>query len=239
MHSGRRSLTTTIRFLEENQQSATIVEYIASKYALTLNPQKTLQQNAWSLIDNLMQYTGNLDDDEPQPMIIENLRQQIIPAFKDKLNVMAYTGKWYTAASIPRPFDRGTAWKTADYELFPTREGQSPIIRVTNTAYNQDNSVRGKITGTARSVEPDNPAALYVSFPTGQPGPTETPKANYLIHDTDYESYAIVGSYDGSNLYLLVRHRPVAREFYNRLVEYAQRLGYDVRKLVEDYGAVQ
>ena len=252
MQADRQSLKTSIYFLLDNRESATIVEYIAGKYGLSLNPQKTLAQNAQSLIDHLMQYTGSLDDGSDeitqrfQPNVsrepartIENVPRQITLAFKQRLHLAAYMGKWYSAASIPQPFDRGTAWKTADYEVLPTNNSQLPMVKVTNTAYNQDGSVRASIVGTARVLDAINLAALYVSFPTGQPEGQTSPRANYLIHDTDYDNYAVVGSYDGSNLYLLVRQRPIRRSFYNDLVQYAERLGYDVERLVEDYGAIQ
>lgn len=244
MQADRQSLKTSIYFLVDNRESANVVEYIAGKYDLALNPQKTLAQNAQSLIDHLMQYTSSLDDgSDNQRNQSTNKSPQIVPeitlTFKQRLHLSAYMGKWYSAASIPQPFDRGTAWKTADYAILPTTNSQLPMVKVTNTAYNRDGSVRATIVGTARVLDPMNLAALYVSFPTGQPEGQTSPRANYLIHDTDYENYAVVGSYDGSNLYLLVRQRPINRAFYNDLVQYAKRLGYDVSRLVEDYGAIQ
>ena len=62
MQDTRQSLKISLAFLVENQRSATIVEYIAKKYDLDMNPQKTLAQNAQSLVDHLMQYTGDLAD---------------------------------------------------------------------------------------------------------------------------------------------------------------------------------
>ena len=239
MEVDRQSLKTSIYFLLDNRESATIVEYIAGKYGLAINPAKTLAQNAQSLINYLMNFTGSLEDESPQTLAANKLiaRQNNIQ-FKEGLNLKAYMGKWYNAASFPQAFDRGLAWKTADYELLPSNSSL-PVIKVINTGHNEDGSIKAVIPGTAQIVDPKNLAALYVSFPTGQPQTEENPTANYLIHDTDYTNYAVVGSYDKLDLYLLVRQRPISRNLYNRLVDYASRLGYDVSKLAEDYGAIQ
>ncbi len=249
MQDTRQSLKTTIYFLLDNWNSATVVEYIATKYSLQLNPQKTLTENAQSLVDHLMQYTSSLADEQPESKLnvpapgnfsTPPAAREIRLEFQPRLFLPAYMGKWYTAASIPQPFDRGTAWKTADYELAQTSGRQLPSVKVTNTAYNQDDSVRAAIVGSAQVVDPLNLAALHVSFPTGQPSNSATsPRANYLIHRTDYDNYAVVGSSDGSNLYLLVRRRPISADFYDKLVEYAKSLGYDTGRLVQDYGSVQ
>jgi apolipoprotein D and lipocalin family protein len=149
-----------------------------------------------------------------------------------------YQGLWYDVARFPKFFDKTTPWQTAEYTLKNDEKGK--YVEVYNTAYNKDGSVKKDIFGKARIVNPEEPAALYVSFSNivsfffGDPD-----TANYLVHETDYDSYAVVGSYDRTSLYLLARQRPVTIEFYEKLLKYVNELGYDIRNLQEDYGAIE
>jgi len=148
-----------------------------------------------------------------------------------------YQGLWYDVARFPKFFDRNTPWQTAEYTLKTDDRGD--YIEVHNTAYYEDGTVKKDIDGTARPVDPNEPAALYVSFPNifsvlfGDPD-----RANYLVHATDYDTYAVVGSYDRRSLYILARERPITMEKYEELLEYVTELEYDVNNLQEDYGSV-
>lgn len=155
------------------------------------------------------------------------------PILEVGFDIERYMGKWYEAARFPQPFDINTPWATAEYTL--KDDGN---VEVLNTAYNVDGTIRGQIVGTAEFVEGMSDAELYVSFPTGQPRPKQlTP--NYIVHKTDYDTYAVVGSYDKSNLYLLVRERPIKKELYQFLVDYIVSIGYDKSKLKRDTQAVE
>lgn len=232
----RAELVNAIEFLKYNSESATVLEYLAGKYGAKVNPEKTISENSASLVTFLMQFTGYIE--QPTPMRQPSATRPQLE-FQPYLDLNQYSGKWFDAASIPQPFDRGTPWKTAEYRILPQKTKRGlPVVEVKNTSYNEDGSVRGQIIGTAEVMDPENLAALYVSFPTGQPRPAN-PTANYLVHHTDYVSYAIVGSYDGSNLYFLVRQRPIGQNLYTALLKHSAGLGYDVSKLVQDYGAVQ
>lgn len=159
------------------------------------------------------------------------------PLQKD-FDLKRYQGLWYDVARFPKFFDRTTPWQTAEYTLRNDENGE--YVEVHNTAYNEDGSVKKEIFGKAIIVDSKEPAALYVSFSNlfsfffGDPD-----TANYLVHETDYENYAVVGSYDRRSLYLLARQRPVTEEFYEDLLKYVDELGYDVRELQEDYGAIE
>jgi lipocalin len=242
MRSERERLITAIEFLRDNRDSGIVVEYIATKYSARLNPDKTVAENADSLVSFILQYTSdiaerNIANESPRNSQ-GSMTRPIKLLLKADFNLKRYMGLWYSAGSIPQPFDQGTAWKDAVYELSTQVDEMSrPLVIVTNTGYNEDGSIRGQILGAAVTVNPDQPAALCVRFPTGRPDRCET--ANYLVHDTNYQDYAIVGSYDGSNLYILVRRRPIFRREYERYVRYAASLGYDVSRLIEDYGGVQ
>jgi len=238
VNMNRRELIITIEFLKSNLDSLIIVEYVCNKYGLKLDPNLTLGMAGQNVIDYLMQFTSYIDPNEVlggQQMIQQNSpagTQKIKIETQADFNVSKYTGKWYNASRIPQPFDRNTPWETAEYKILKPR-----LIEVKNTSYNENNSIKGQIVGTAEILDPNNMALLYVSFPTGQPR-QENPKANYIIHKTDYKRYSIVGSYNGSNLYFLVRDRPIKRDLYEAMIKYAQSLGYDTNKLQEDYGAI-
>jgi len=182
--------------------------------------------NANRIIDRMNQFTSGGNSSVQQLGILPDVFLQ------QNFDVSKYMGIWYNAARYPQPFDMNTPWETAQYSILsPTK------IEVKNTAYNEDNSVRGQIIGSAEVFDPNIKSRLYVSFPTGQPRP-QNPIPNYLIHATDYDDYSIVGSYDKSNLYILVRQRPITRSHYNELLKLAVSFGYDTSKLQQDYGAV-
>lgn len=245
MDIDRQELIITLEFLRYNANSATIVEYIASKLGLIVNHDNTVAENAKMLEDYILQYTSyvapneipgtmsNIMSSNRSPMFTRPAPLNIKIETQPNFNVRKYMGLWYNAARIPQPFDRDTPWETAEYKL-----NKSGIIKVDNTAYNQDDSIKGEIIGTAEMVDPRNPALLYVSFPTGQPR-EENPQANYIVHKTDYVRYSIVGSYDGSNLYFLVRNRPIDEGLYRAMIDYAKKLGYNTDLLRQDFLAIE
>ncbi len=230
----RDELLSAIAFLKYNISSGIVLEYIAVKYGAKINPVKTVYENSVSLIDYLTQYTSydySEIKNRPPP-------RDIKVALQPDLQLEDYQGLWYNAGRIPQPFDRSTPWETAQYRISDKKTSSGlPIVTVLNTAYNEDGSIRGKIQGTAEVMDAQQKSALYVSFPTGQPR-SSNPTANYLIHATDYRTFAVVGSYDGSNLYFLVRQRPIQKELYDKMLQYSQRLGYDIAQVVPGYGAV-
>jgi apolipoprotein D and lipocalin family protein len=193
------------------------VKAVAKKYDLG-------DMKADDIIDYLQQFTSYINPKQiPYSDDVE---------LQEDFDLESYMGLWYNAGRIPQPFDRNTPWETAEYQLL-----NAQMVKVINTAYNEDDSLRGEIVGTAEVVNSNQPAALYVSFPTGQPRPNKI-VPNYLIHNTDYNQYSIVGSYDKSNLYILVRQRPFSREFYENLLVYVESLGYDLSQIVECYGSL-
>jgi apolipoprotein D and lipocalin family protein len=218
----RQEILADINVLDMNPTQQQI-DVISQKYNINSSSPSDLKAR-------LMQYTSYTDDTEI-PREVKSI-SPIRQIFQENFNVNRYQGLWYNAASIPQPFDQGTAWETAEYKVIDEK-----TIQVTNTAYESDNSVRGRIVGKAEILDLSRPSQLYVTFPTGQPRMTN-PVANYLVHITDYESYAVVGSFDGSNLYFLVRNRPIPLNLYLDLVNYAKQLGYNTSLLRKLYGAI-
>lgn len=108
-------------------------------------------------------------------------------------------------------------------------------VQVFNTCFDKEWNVLTTITGSALPV--NNPAALRVDF-----GLTDKPISylpNYLIHETDYRSYALVGSIDGRSFYVLCRTPKMSKQKYHRLLITAESLGYEVSKIVPNYHTLQ
>lgn len=146
----------------------------------------------------------------------------------DDFDANQYMGKWYQIASIPQFFNTDCARSTAEYTLL------SDKIKVVNSCYDNNWNIKRTITGSAIPIDSGTPAALLVNFPGYQ-----TPKiANYLVHDTNYITFAIVGSPDRSNLYILSREPKMTVCMYRALRRTARELGYDTSKLVINYHAL-
>ena len=141
-----------------------------------------------------------------------------------------YTGTWWQIASIPQFYSGGCVRQQAQYTL----EGKS--IRVLNTCFDGDGRIVRQGLGRASAPDPDVPAALRVEF--DQVPSFSPPGANYLVHETDYDNYVIVGSPDSSSLYILTRQPSILRSDYDVLLDKVTDLGYDINRLVVDAGAV-
>lgn len=139
-----------------------------------------------------------------------------------------YMNSWFQIARIPQFFENGLNCfnQTAQYTLLHDK------VKVFNSCIGPNGEVIRTATGEAIIEDNKKPAALTVSFP-GYPeslalGP------NYLIHDTDYTKYAIVGSSDRSGLYILCRKKKMREKMYSNILDFCKKLNYDVKKLKVD-----
>jgi apolipoprotein D and lipocalin family protein len=144
-------------------------------------------------------------------------------------NAQAYMGKWYQIASIPQPFGSSCANSTAEYTLLPDK------VDVFNTCYNKAGKVIDTIQGYAIAENSCIPAALTVKFPS-VPVPTFGP--NYLIHKTNYDGYALVGSPTRTSFFILSRTSTMSRKQYSKLLDEATALGYDQNAIQPDYNTI-
>lgn len=112
---------------------------------------------------------------------------------------------------------------------------EEAVISVYNQCFNNKGTELESILGTAKAYYRKYPAALTVSFPgfPAENGP------NYLVHETDYISYAIVGSPNKDNLFILSRTPSISTEEYNKLEHKADYFGYDTNNLILDTDAVR
>ena len=169
-----------------------------------------------------------------------------------------YMGFWYQIASIPMFYGLDCVNSTANYTL------SNGIVIVDNTCYTQKGAIQNRsANGTAKMManKYDNVmAALRVDFPvptiaenikiSGVQLPSNASKdfskyinadksqANYLIHYTDYENYALIGSPDKTSLYILSRYATISKSSYAKISKYLCSLGYDTSKLQIDQGKV-
>lgn len=148
-------------------------------------------------------------------------------------NVQKYSGLWYQIANIPSFFDLKCQRSSATYTPVVDDEG-GPVVKVFNVCYDANWNVIETITGVA--LPSCNPAALTVEFPTPIPVVIQGP--NYLVHETDYVDYSMVGSPTRTNFFILARTKSISRKLYDKLLAQAVALGYDASKIVINPGAV-
>lgn len=141
-------------------------------------------------------------------------------------DLAAYMGRWWQIASIPQPFAQGCQRQIAEYTLLDSG------VKVVNRCLNLVGQEITQIVGRAEQVVP---AAFIVTFPQ-VPLP---PVVNYLVHQSDYMSYALVGSPDRSSLFILSRDARMKKSTYRHLVRQARELGYNIRRLVIDTNALK
>lgn len=167
--------------------------------------------------------------------------------FQPNFDVYRYQGLWYDVARFTKFFDYNNPWQTAEYRVMKDDENsetENIYVEVHNVAYNEDGSVKKEIFGRADIVDDRYPAGLYVSFSRSIGGLfsmlfSDSNVPNYIVHETDYENYAIVGSFNRNSLYILARKRPISVEMYKMLLMKVYEMGYDIKRLEIDYGALK
>lgn len=164
-----------------------------------------------------------------------NLSQEVL---QPDFDIDRYTGVWFEIANLPVFFEVGCASSKAQYNRIAPN-----AISVLNTCLDEQGlgvqrpnpAVPGTClnawifgTGIARNLQ--FPAALNVSFPSSPEPPSQGP--NYLVHKTDYTSFAVVGSPDRTNLFILGRKQIMSARKFKKLVSFSQSLGYDTSNLI-------
>lgn len=141
-------------------------------------------------------------------------------------NVQAYMGKWYQIGYIPQPFGKNCSRQGAQYTLLADK------INVFNTCYNKEGQIVTTITGSAIAPNPCNPASLIITFPN-------LPPAQYLIHKTNYNNYAIVGNSSRTYLSILCRMPQMCISTYNKILRYVSNIGYNPKLIMQDYNTTK
>lgn len=146
-----------------------------------------------------------------------------------------YLGRWYQVGQLPTDFQQSCARSIANYELLPPdRCNNETVISVFNECLNSAGGINSTITGTGVVYSDGREPELIVSFPQ-----FPSTDVNYVVRETDYVSYAIVGTYDKQSLFLLARDEQIDQELLDYMLRRSAELGYPVNDVVIDRGAVR
>lgn len=132
-----------------------------------------------------------------------------------------YLGKWYEIARLDHRFERGKDHVTATYS--PRNDGG---ITVLNRGYDPVKKEWSESEGKAYFTGKSDTAALKVSFF----GPFYG-GYNVIALDDDYQ-YALVSGPNRSYLWILSREPKIPNQVKKQYLAIAQRLGFDVDKLI-------
>ncbi len=133
-----------------------------------------------------------------------------------------YLGKWYEIARLDHSFERGLNQVTAQYTL--RKDGK---ITVLNRGYSEKQRKWKQARGTARPARSPNEGFLKVSFFWPFSG-------SYVVAELDRENYsfALVTGPNHKYLWILSRTPQMDPDVYDRLVNRARELGFDVSGLI-------
>lgn len=137
------------------------------------------------------------------------------------VDLSRYAGDWYELARLPMFFQKGCVASATSYTLRPGGE-----LEVLNSCRDEKDGHLREAKGTARVVDRKTNAKLKVSFfwPF---------RSDYWIIDLgrDYE-YAVVGTPDRSNLWILARKHQLSPQVMERLLARLREQGFATDKLI-------
>ena len=138
----------------------------------------------------------------------------------NKLDLQRYLGTWYEIARFDHRFERGLQGVTATYSL--RDDGK---IKVVNKGYK--NSLDGELdVATGKAKLTDDPGKLKVSFFWIFYGDY------YILELEENYQWALIGSSSDKYLWILSRTPKLEEPVKNRILELAQKRGYDTSKLI-------
>lgn len=137
------------------------------------------------------------------------------------LDLNRYLGTWYEIARFPHSFEEGLVGVTATYSMLP--DGK---IRVENAGYKDTfDGMRDVATGKAKVAGRPTDGHLKVSFFLFF-------YADYFIMDLDPDyRWALIGSKSDNYLWILSRSPEMEENVYEKILEKARSMGYDLTKL--------
>ncbi|KAK7878235.1 hypothetical protein WMY93_031144 [Mugilogobius chulae] len=147
------------------------------------------------------------------------------PSLQVNFNVTQYLGTWYEIQKLPAMFERGDCVQ-AKYSLLA--DGQ---VRVHNSELLSNGKINS-IEGTAKILDPTQPAVLSVSFFRA------LPDSPYMVLSTDYTSYSLVyscsdylGLFHIDFAWILSRTRQLNSATVSQLRDKLTAMGVDVKRL--------
>jgi apolipoprotein D and lipocalin family protein len=139
------------------------------------------------------------------------------------VNLEKYAGTWYEIARLPNRFERDLECVTATYTLKDNGK-----IEVINRGYKVGESQKtSKIKGVAWVPDKNFPGRLKVRFFWPFSG-------NYYIIELDNNyRYALVGEPSRKYLWILSKDKQLDSNIYSSLLEKADQMGFDTKKVIK------
>lgn len=139
-----------------------------------------------------------------------------------KVDLEKYMGKWYEIARYDHSFERDLVGVTATYSLLPNNR-----IRVVNEGYKHtlNGSLKSAV-GKAKVPDMNEPGKLKVSFFLW------FYSDYYILELAEDYSYALIGSSSDNYLWILSRTPILPEVTLKRILDKAQKRGYDTEKLI-------
>ena len=138
----------------------------------------------------------------------------------ENFDLKSYLGTWYEIARLDHSFERGMEQITATYSM--RKDGGVMVI---NRGYKTDDAKWSQAVGKAYFVKEPDIGFLKVSFF----GPFY---GSYIIFDLDYDKYSLISGPDHSYLWILSRTPDLDQKTKEKLIEKAQKAGFDTSKLI-------
>ena len=141
----------------------------------------------------------------------------------DHLDKKKFAGTWYSLASIPTLFDKGSRETTTHYTL--NSDGYYDVVTTCKEESGKIRTVKSKIL-PADKQDDGNMKAQFI-WPI---------KVDYWVVDVapDY-SYAVVGHPDYRFLFIMSRKPGMDKKQYDEIVAKCKAMGYPVNELVSQH----
>jgi len=149
-----------------------------------------------------------------------------------QVDLNRYQGLWYEIARLPTYFEKGCIGATASYQL-----NNDKTINVLNkcTISGEEISVTGIAFPDFNEIIPGSniyPGSFTVRF---APNPISKSKVSgeykIIYLDPNYQ-YAMVGTSNRNNLWILSRKNSINNTTFNMLIDFAKKYGFDINKLI-------
>jgi apolipoprotein D and lipocalin family protein len=132
-----------------------------------------------------------------------------------------YLGKWYEIARFPHSFEKGLVGCTANYTLLPDGKVKVENAGYRNTLDGEHSVALGKAKFAGDRTEGHLKVSFFLFF-----------YADYFVMDLDpgYQ-WALIGSKADKYLWILARSPQIDDVTYNKILDKARSLGYDLTPL--------
>lgn len=166
------------------------------------------------------------------------MEQEIL---EPNFDIFMYAGRWYEIARLPNPWEISCIRSTADYYVddrpLRKREGLLPELDIVNTCWDGQGDIIEQRQARGWIPDPQESGAIVVEF-TGSVFP-KSEKGWYLVHETDYLTYSVVGSPDRQYVWILSRSPTICRNVFYQLLDFTEQLGYDKNRIKYDEKALR